>query len=145
MCFAKIPVANKHEFIEAKSMVEDAGYPYRGKALKKGGYLLLWSGDKKIKAPRHSTGARNDIPCNKTIVLEKLAVFLKGRAKTAYRCKHGIEQIDPQTQKVVAEYDTVKEAAIAICQSPMNIYKAASPDTDLRTAYGFIWRYKKAE
>ena len=88
--------------------------------------------------PPHATGVKHSFPARCFDDLESLDPFLRGRRKTARRCKNGILQKDPKTGEVIAEYKTVKEAAEALGVRPINIYRAAKEFCTLKDG---VWVY----
>ncbi|MDX1478035.1 MAG: hypothetical protein R3301_10060 [Saprospiraceae bacterium] len=142
MCIGKIPVSSPEEFEVIREKIEAGGYPYRSPEIDDG-FVLLWAGDE--DTPPHATGVKHSFPARCFNDLESLDTFLRGRRKTARRCKNGILQKDPRTGEVIAEYETVKEAAEALGVQPINIYRAANEFCSLKTAYGFVWEYCEPE
>lgn len=72
---------------------------------------------------------------------EEAAILAKKRKSPN---KSGIVQVDAETGKVVAEYDTQKEALIAIGKDPKKsgISDAINGRTSTHMAYGFKWYFK---
>ena len=72
---------------------------------------------------------------------EEAAILAKKRKSPN---KSGIVQVDPETGKVVAEYDTQKEALIAIGKDPKKsgISDAINGRTSTHMAYGYKWYFK---
>lgn len=58
--------------------------------------------------------------------------------------KSGIVQVDPETGKVVGEYETQKEALVAIGKDPKKsgISDSINGRTSTHKAYGFVWYFK---
>lgn len=63
------------------------------------------------------------------------------KTKSKYTRDEPICMIDQHTGQVIREYNNVMDAATDICVKPFNIYKCARGK--LRTAFGYIWKYKK--
>lgn len=72
---------------------------------------------------------------------EEAAILAKKRKSPN---KSGIVQVDAETGKVIAEYDTQKEALIAIGKDPKKsgISDAINGRTSTHQAYGFKWYFK---
>lgn len=79
-----------------------------------------------------------------TSVIEKMDADAAAAAKKRKSPnKSGILQIDPETGKIVAEFETQKQALEAIGkEGKSGIGDALNCRTKTRKAYGFIWVYK---
>lgn len=79
-----------------------------------------------------------------TEVLEKIkADEAAAKKKRKSPNKSGILQIDPETGKIVGEYETQKEALEAIGkEGKSGIGDALNGRTKTHKAYGFVWYFK---
>ena len=72
---------------------------------------------------------------------EEAAILAKKRKSPN---KSGVVQVDLETGKVIAEFETQKEALIAIGKDPKKsgISDAINGRTSTHTAYGYKWYFK---
>lgn len=72
---------------------------------------------------------------------EEAAILAKKRKSPN---KSGVVQVDPETGKVIAEYETQKEALIAIGKDPKKsgISDSINGRTSTHVAYGYKWYFK---